>query len=190
MKLALIYGTASPAGRLAAAMKSFKTAAETDARVSVAELDLSAAPLDWADGRPYDKLSPASRRMIDEVSASAGTVIFTPVYRATAPGALKNLFDLLPVQALEAKPVGIVSMGATLHHFLGVDADLHPILAWFGAVMVPPGLYLTAGSFEAGVPTKAAAEELGGYAQTMIDFAARLTGARLQPRPLAALARG
>jgi NAD(P)H-dependent FMN reductase len=190
MKLALIYGTAAPAGRLAAAMKSFKTAAEADARVSVAELDLSAAALDWADGRPHDKLSSVSRHTIDEIAAAAGAVIFTPVYRAAAPGALKNLFDLLPLEALEAKPVGVVSMGATLHHFLGVDADLHPILAWFGAVMVPPGVYLTAASFEAGAPSKAAADELGGYAGTVIDFMARLAGARLTPRPLAARARG
>jgi NAD(P)H-dependent FMN reductase len=190
MKLALIYGTASPAGRLAAALKCFKAAAESDKRASVSEIDLSAAPLDWADGRPYDKLSASSKHAIDDVAASAGTIIFTPVYRATAPGVLKNLFDLTPVEALEGKPVGVVSMGATSHHFLGVDADLHPILAWFGAVMVPPGVYLTSASFEAGAPTKGAADELGGYARTMIDFTARLSGVRLEPRPLAARARG
>jgi FMN reductase len=190
MKLALIYGTASPAGRLAAAMKSFRAAAEADKRASASELDLAAAPVDWADGRPYEKLSPASQRALDMVSGAAGAVIFTPVYRATAPGALKNLFDLIPVEALEAKPVGIVAMGATPHHFLGVDADLHPILAWFGAVMVPPGLYLTSASFEQGAPTKSAADELAGYARTMVDFTARLAGAKLEPRPLAARARG
>jgi NAD(P)H-dependent FMN reductase len=189
MKLSLIYGTAAPAGRLAAAMTSFKTAMEANGKASAVTLSLAATPLDWADGRPDEKLPTASRTMIEEISSSAGMVVFTPVYRAAAPGALKNMFDLLPVEALEAKPVGIVAMGATLHHFLGVDAGLHPVLAWFGAVVIPPGVYLTSASFEAGVVTKTAEEELAAYARTMVDFAGRLSGARIEPRPLAARAR-
>lgn len=191
MKLALIYGTAAPAGRLAAAMKSFKAAAEADARVAMSEIDLAAAPVDWADGRPYERLSAASQQAIDAIAAAAAVAVFAPVYRATAPGALKNLLDLVPVEALEGKPVGIVSMGSTPHHFLGVETDLHPVLAWFGAVAAPPGVYLTAASFEAGAPTAAAAAaELAGYARTLIDLVARLSGLRLAPRPLAARARG
>ena len=40
-------------------------------------------------------------------------LLASPVYRASFTGALKNLLDLTPVEALRAKPVGIVAMGAT-----------------------------------------------------------------------------
>ncbi len=190
MKLALVYGTAAPAGRLATALSHFKAAVEAEDGASAPPLDLSKTSFDWADGRPQDQLSAPTQEAIREVSSCSALVIFAPVYRATAPGALKNFLDLLPVSALEAKPVGIVAMGATPHHFLGVESDLHPILSWFGAVSIPPGVYLTSSSFESGRPTTAASEELTFYARTMIAFTRRLDGIRLAPRPLAARSRG
>ena len=58
-------------------------------------------------------------------SPTADAVLMaSPVYRGSYTGALKNLLDLTPVDALRNKPVGIVAMGATLHHYLGVDGQL------------------------------------------------------------------
>jgi NAD(P)H-dependent FMN reductase len=77
-------------------------------------------------------------------------LLASPVYRASFTGALKNLLDLTPVEALRAKPVGIVAMGATSHHYLGVDWQLRAVLAWFGALVVPTSVYLESSHFQDG----------------------------------------
>jgi FMN reductase len=46
--------------------------------------------------------------------------------------------------------VGIVAMGATAHHYLGVDWQLRSVLAWFGALVVPTSVYLESGHFQDG----------------------------------------
>ena len=84
------------------------------------------------------------------IAAADAVLLASPVYRASFTGALKNLLDLTPVEALRAKPVGIVAMGATLHHYLGVDWQLRAVLAWFGALVVPTSVYLESGHFQDG----------------------------------------
>lgn len=188
MKIALLYGAAARGGRLASAMEFCAAELGKSREVVVSALSVAEQGLDWADGRPAEKLAPTTQAMLAAVAGAEALIVFSPVYRAAPPGALKNFLDHVPVESLEAKPVGVVAMGATLHHFLGVETNLHPILSWFGAVLVPPSVYLTSKSFEDGVLTPAAAEDLRGYAGTVADMATRLRGFRLSPRPLAAQA--
>jgi len=84
-------------------------------------------------------------------------LLASPVYRGSFTGALKNLLDLTPLEALRAKPMGIVAMGATSHHYLGVDWQLRAVLAWFGALVVPTSVYLESGHFQDGRLVDAAA---------------------------------
>ena len=58
-------------------------------------------------------------------------LIAAPVYRASFPGVLKNLLDITPVEALQNKPVGIVAMGGSPHHYLAVDNQLRQVLEFF-----------------------------------------------------------
>ncbi|MCH7621423.1 MAG: NAD(P)H-dependent oxidoreductase [Chloroflexi bacterium] len=74
-------------------------------------------------------------------------LIATPIYRAAFTGALKNLLDLVPVEGLMGKVCGLVGMGATDHHYLAVDTQLGPVLAWFGAHLVPVAVYLQSRQF-------------------------------------------
>jgi len=188
MKIALVYGAAAPAGRLMRSLEAFE-AALAGQSVETSVLDLSRLDMPWADGTPLESLAAPVREAIGAVAASDAVAVFSPVYRATAPGVLKNLFDLLPIEALEGKAVGIVSMGATPHHFLAVSQDLHPILSWFGAFSVPEGIYLTSRSFEDGALVESARGELVAYAGTLADTASRLSAMRIRPRPLAARAK-
>jgi FMN reductase len=65
-------------------------------------------------------------------------------------GVLKNLLDQLPVAALREKPVGLVSMGASDHHFLGAERHLRDVLAFFAARVMPVAVYLTSANFDRG----------------------------------------
>jgi FMN reductase len=113
-------------------------------------------------------------------------LLASPVYRASFTGALKNLLDLTPLDALRAKPVGIVAMGATPHHYLGVDWQLRAVLAWFGARVVPTSVYLESTHFRDGAltdqPSRAALADL---VNALLDMPSTAGGA-FGPPPLAA----
>ncbi|WP_170984234.1 NADPH-dependent FMN reductase [Rhodoligotrophos defluvii] len=185
MNIVLIYGTAAPAGRLAKAMRAVTERIWPADGAHATVIDLAEISLPFAGATPWDRLSDQVREAIETVVAANAVIIFSPVYRASAPGSLKNFLDLLPVEAFEAKPVAIVAMGATHHHFLAVEADLHPILSWFGAILLP-SLYLSSASFEQGELTGNTADDLAAYTSSVLDAARRLHGLRFMPRPLAA----
>ena len=85
-------------------------------------------------------------------------LIGAPVYRASFPGVLKNLLDITPVEALQNKPVGILAMGGSAHHYLAIDTQLRAVLGWFGALVAPTSVYVTGSDFkEEGSPRKAPA---------------------------------
>lgn len=185
MHIAIIYGTAAAPGRLTAAMHRFQSCVVA-AGVESGLVDLHAHPLEGADGRPVAQCSDAVRAAVDQLSQADAVIGFVPIYRASAPGVLKNLLDLTPLEALENKPFAVVAMGGSDHHYLAADADLAPILTWFGAVSVPFRLYLRPASFAAGVLTEAASAEIASYAHSFLDFTRRLEGLSVWPRPLAA----
>jgi len=142
--------------------------------------------LDWADGRAADDLPPDTTHVLGQIGSAEAITIFSPVYRAGIPGVLKNLFDVMPLEALEGKPLGIVAMGATAHHYLAVDGDLRRVAAWFGATTLPTSVYLSAASFQAGVLTEPALQDIRYYVDMTAGFVERLAGFRPGLRPLAA----
>ena len=191
LTLAIVIGAATPPGRLsraAAALADAARAERPDLRVAV--IDLAATPVEICDGRPEDAYGDATRAAIRAVREASAVAIASPVYRASYPGVLKNLVDLLPVEALAGKPVGILAMGATAHHYLGVDTQLRAVLAWFGALVAPTSVYLTSHDFESGELTAAAAvEDVRALARTLVALAERVAGTTLGPAPLAARTR-
>jgi NAD(P)H-dependent FMN reductase len=120
-------------------------------------LSLAGHRVSFADGRPLDGYPDDTGRIVGAIAAADAVLLASPVYRASFTGALKNLLDLTPIESLRAKPVGIVAMGATPHHYLGVDWQLRAVLAWFGALVVPTSVYLESGHFQDGRLADAAA---------------------------------
>jgi FMN reductase len=113
-------------------------------------------------------------------------LIAAPVYRASFPGVLKNLLDIAPVEALQAKPVGIVAMGGSAHHYLAVDTQLRQVLGWFGALVAPTSVYLTGADFRDGqLAAEAARTDLVALVDTLLLLLRRLGPASLGPTPLA-----
>ena len=144
-------GAVTPPGRLDAAVRFAAELARPSGReVSATVLSLGEHRVSFADGRPLDRFADDTARVVGAIAEADAVLLASPVYRASFTGALKNLLDLTPVEALRAKPVGIVAMGATLHHYLGVDWQLRAVLAWFGALVVPTSVYLESGHFQDG----------------------------------------
>jgi FMN reductase len=150
-RLLMLIGAATPPGRLAAAIAAAAEAVRVVARdIEVEVMNLAETTIDICDGRPLEGYATATRAAVDRITAAAAVLIAAPVYRASYPGVLKNLLDIVPVGALQGKPVGIVAMGGSAHHYLGVDTQLRQVLGWFGALVAPTGVYLTGADFRDG----------------------------------------
>src|SRR5215469_8634226 len=69
----------------------------------------------------------------------------------------------------------IVAMGGSAHHYLAVDTQLRQVLGWFGALVAPTGVYLTAADFNDGALTsEAARKDLAALAETLVTLLRRL----------------
>jgi FMN reductase len=188
MRLLAILGSVTPPGRLLSATQWLLD----NTRASYQGLDtdlinLADKRIAFADGRRPEQYLDDTAAVIQTVQASDGVVIASPVYRGSITGALKNLLDQLPAESLAAKPIGIVAMGATHHHFLGVDWHLRDILAWFGAMVVPTSVYLTSADFVAGELNDGARQDLRELVNALITLTrvAPAPGKFLGPQPLA-----
>jgi FMN reductase len=186
--LLLIVGAATPPGRLAAAIATAAEAARAHAGDIVPDiLNLAETPIEICDGRPLDAYGEATRHAVARIASAAAVLIGAPVYRASFPGVLKNLLDIAPVEALQGKPVGIVAMGGSPHHYLAVDTQLRQVLAWFGALLAPTSVYLTGSDFRDGqLASEAARNDMAALTETLVSLGRRLDPTLLGPLPLAA----
>jgi len=184
----MVVGAATPPGRLAAAIAMAAETAQTDGGdVIVDVLNLAETFIDICDGRPLDSYNEPTRQAVMRIAGAAAVMIGAPVYRASYPGVLKNLLDIVPVEGLQNKPVGIVAMGGSIHHYLAVDTQLRHVLAWFGALVAPTSVYVTGSDFREGeLASEPARKDLVSLTGTLITLARRLDRASLGPVPLAA----
>jgi FMN reductase len=186
-RIVAILGSVTPPGRLSAAIsRAVDRAASAGHDVEL--FDLADLRLGFV-GRPADDPANAdAARVVEAITAAEAVLFATPVYRASFTGALKNLLDALPAESLMAKPCGIVAMGATPHHFLGVDRHLRDVLSWFGALTAPVSVYLTNTDFTTGELSEAAAKSLDELVATLALLASAIGGRPMGPAPFAVLA--
>jgi FMN reductase len=184
-RLAAVIGAVTPPGRLNAGVAHALATARARPGVEAQVLSLAELRLGFADGRPLDQLGDDTARAVGAVAAADAVLLASPVYRGSMTGALKNFLDLVPLDALQGKPVGIVAMGASPHHYLGVDWHLRDVLAWFGALVLPTSVYLEPGHFAEGKLADAGARAaMDALVDGLLALAA-LGGRPLGPAPLA-----
>ena len=128
-----------------------------------------------SDGRDPVGYEGDTRAVIDEVIAADALVFGTPMYRGGYTGRLKNLFDVLPNDALEGKPVGLVATGGSDHHFLAIEHELKPLVGFFRAYAVPGAVYAHDGHFDGGaLVDDGIRRRVGQLAGTLVEFATRM----------------
>jgi FMN reductase len=190
LRLLAVVGSVTPPGRLRHAIE--EAVERTRPLVAAAELiDLGERQISFAGGRETDGFGDDTGAVVEAVESADVVVFATPVYRGSMTGALKNVFDLLPVPALQAKIVALVAMGASNHHFLGADRHMRDVLTFFGALVVPVSVYLTGADFADGVTAERAAQtldELLGGAVGLAAAIGRDHSRELGPEPLGARA--
>ena len=146
-----IHGSVTRPGRLYQALElALQAVGNGENSVTTRLLHLGEHRISFADGSPLPDFSDDTEAVVDRVMAADMYIIATPIFRASFTGALKNLLDHIPVEGLMGKACGLIGMGATDHHYLTVDTQLRPVLAWFGAHLVPGQVYLQSQHFQDG----------------------------------------
>ena len=157
--LLAIHGTVTRPGRLYQAIQAALSGLEGFPQpdplplgegTRVEMLHLGDYRISFADGQPLSGYDDDTQAVVERVIAADMYLIATPVFRASFTGALKNLLDHVPVEGLRGKACGLIGMGATDHHYLSIDAQLRPVLAWFGVHIVPGMVYLQSRHFQDG----------------------------------------
>jgi FAD reductase [NAD(P)H] len=106
--------------------------------IEVEFLNLKDYDVQFCDGRDPSTYTGDTKTLIDKVSSADFYIIGTPIFQGSITGALKNVFDLVPVNALRNKVMGFVATGGTFQHYLVIENQLKPIAGYFRAY-VPPG---------------------------------------------------
>ena len=146
-----IHGSVTQPGRLHQALElALDSVEQQGTSIPTSLLHLGDHQISFADGRPLSAFTDDTEAVVRQVLAADMYVIATPIFRASFTASLKNLLDLIPVEGLMGKVCGLVGMGATDHHYLAVDTQLRPVLAWFGAHLVPGEVYLQSRHFQDG----------------------------------------
>jgi FMN reductase len=180
-----ILGSVTPPGRSLRALEyTLQAAKRIEPGITCTALNLADYKISFADGRPADAFGDDTGKVVAEICAADAVLLFSPVYRGSFSGSLKNLLDHVPVEGLRAKPCGIIAIGATLHHYLGVDRHLRDVLSWFGALAAPVSVYLASSDFIDGSLSASAQTELAELSDTVLRL--RKVSSSIGPAPLAA----
>ncbi|MBW0101833.1 NADPH-dependent FMN reductase [Pseudonocardia sp. KRD291] len=175
MKVLGISGSPSVASKTLMAVQIAVEHAGSYPDVSAEVLNLRDHDVVFSDGRDPAAYEGDTRAVIDRVVAADALIVGTPMYRGGYTGRLKNLFDVLPNDALEGKPVGLVATGGTDHHFLAIEHELKPLVGFFRAYAVPGAVYANNGHFAGGeLVDDGIREQLRRLSATVVEFAARM----------------
>jgi FMN reductase len=185
-RLTAVLGSATPPGRLRRALEEAIARAQDAQLVQACLIDLAQVDVAAADGRPPAALGDDTAAVLEALASADVVLLATPVYRGSITGVLKNLLDHTPVEALERKPVAIVAMGASQHHYLGAERHLRDVLAFFGALVCPVAVYLSSADFTDGAPGESAAAQLDALLGELAALSRAATPGPHALRPLAA----
>lgn len=99
-------------------------------------LDLKDYELPFSDGRNYLDYQGDAGLVTGELMSADVILIGSPTFQASIPATLKNIFDLLPQNALERKIVGLVMTAGSPKHFLVAETQLKPIIHYMKGLLV------------------------------------------------------
>lgn len=121
----------------------FKKVQETHEEAhAIQYINLQEKHVQFSDGRNYLDYTGDTGEVTQAIMDSDVIFIGTPIFQASIPASLKNIFDLLPQNALEFKTVSMLVTAGSEKHFLIPEIQLKPILSYMKANIVPNYVFL------------------------------------------------
>ena len=110
--------------------------------VDVTLIDLAEYKIQFSDGRNYLEYDGDTGLVTKTIMEADAIIIGTPIFQASIPATLKNIFDLLPVNAFRDKVVSILVTAGSPKHYLIAEQQLKPILAYMKAQIVQTYVFI------------------------------------------------
>jgi len=156
---------------LNAVKQAVKYAHEQDNSIHMETINVRDLDIELCDGRDPALYESDTKVLIEKIVNADALILGTPVYRGSYTGILKNVFDVIPNDALVGKPVGIIVTGSTQHHYLTIEHEIKPLLGFFHAHALPGGVYLTSEYFNDSVLIdEGALERLQQLSTAIVQF--------------------
>lgn len=116
--------------------------------VDITLIDLADYDIQFSDGRNYLDYKGDTKFVTETLMGADAIIIGTPIFQASIPATLKNIFDLLPVSAFEDKVASMVVTAGSSKHYLVAEHQLKPILAYMKAKIVQTYVYIEEVDFD------------------------------------------
>jgi FMN reductase len=110
--------------------------------VEVTLIDLAEYNVQFSDGRNYLEYEGDTGFVTKTIMEADAIIIGTPIFQASIPATLKNIFDLLPVNAFRDKVVSMLVTAGSPKHYLIVEQQLKPIVAYMKAQIVQTYVFI------------------------------------------------
>lgn len=120
---------------------------EYDKSVETELIDLRDYEVEFVRGIPLVDYNQDTQDVVHKINEADIMVIGTPIYQASIPGVLKNVFDHLAPNCFKGKVAGIVTNGGSEKHFLTTEYQLKPILSYFKAILPMNNVFLHSSCF-------------------------------------------
>ncbi len=115
--------------------------------VSFETVDLSETTLAFSDGRDFREYDEITKNVVQKILDADALVLASPIYNASIPGALKNVLDLLPIDSIKDKVVGIIVTAGSDKHYLVAQYHLMPVLDYMKASVLTKYVFIEENSF-------------------------------------------
>ncbi|WP_010676829.1 NADPH-dependent FMN reductase [Bacillus timonensis] len=105
-------------------------------------IDLAEYQIQFSDGRNYLEYEGDTGFVAKTIMEADAIVIGTPIFQASIPATLKNIFDLLPVSAFRDKVVSMLVTAGSSKHYLVAEQQLKPIIAYMKGQIVQTYVFI------------------------------------------------
>ncbi|WP_210618226.1 NADPH-dependent FMN reductase [Mammaliicoccus lentus] len=105
-------------------------------------IDLAEYDVQFSDGRNYLEYEGDTKYITQTLMNADAIIIGTPIFQASIPATLKNIFDLLPVNAFRDKIVSMLITAGSPKHYLIAEQQLRPILFYMKAQVVQSYVFI------------------------------------------------
>lgn len=105
-------------------------------------IDLADYNIQFSDGRNYMEYEGDTKFVAETIMDADAIIIGTPIFQASIPATLKNIFDLLPERAFEDKIASMIITAGSSKHFLIAEQQLKPILSYMKAQIVSSYVFI------------------------------------------------
>src|SRR5690625_4215018 len=108
MKFVLLSGSMVGSKTRTAMDYTAKSIARNYPEAEITLIDLADYDVQFSDGRNYTEYEGDTKFVAQSLMEADAIIFGTPIFQASIPGTLKNIFDLLPINAFIKKVVRMV----------------------------------------------------------------------------------